>query len=436
MKQGKVSGLLPIGIFLVLYIGSGIIFHDFYAMPAIVAFLIALIGAFLQNPKRSFSEKLGIVTKSMGDENVMMMCLIFILAGAFSGSVQAAGGVESTVNFGLTILPPKIAVAGLFLIACFISIAMGTSVGTIAALTPIAVGISQKTGFAGAMCVGAVVCGAMFGDNLSMISDTTIAATRTQGCQLRDKFQENFFIVLPAAVITISLFLFLAWDSNYVIADQLPYGFVKMLPYLVVLVGALFGGNVFCVLILGTVVSLIVGITTGAFPIQSIFTVIASGADGNGGIMNMYDITVISIVVAGIIGLVKENGGIDFILSGIRRHVKGKKGAQLGIAALSSMVDAATANNTIAIVIAGPIAKDIAEEFEISPRRTAALLDIFTSVWQGIIPYGAQLLYASAGAAAVGLTVSPVQLIPYLFYPFLMGICGVVAILIKKDKVN
>ncbi len=433
MKEGKLSGLLPIGVFLLLFIGSGLIFNDFYAMPAIVAFLCALVVAFLQNPKKSFTDKLSVVTKSMGDENVMTMCLIFILAGAFSGTVQAAGGVESTVNFGLMIMPPKIAIAGLFLIACFISVAMGTSVGTIAALTPIAVGISEKTGFSGALCVGAVVCGSMFGDNLSMISDTTIAATKTQGCDMKDKFKENFKIVLPAAIITIILFFAFAWNSNYVTAENLDYSLVKILPYLGVLVGALLGANVFLVLILGTVFSIIVGVATDSIVISNIFNVIGRGMDGNGGIMNMYDIIVISIIVAGIIGLVKENGGIDYILSKIRRHVKGKKGAQLGIAALSSLVDISTANNTIAIVMAGPIAKDIAEEYHVSPRRTAALLDIFTSVWQGLIPYGAQLLYASAGAAAVGLTISPLEIIPYLFYPMLMAVCGIIAILIKSD---
>lgn len=433
MKKGKLSGLLPIGVFLILYIGTGIVLKDFYAMPAIVAFLLALVVAFLQNPKKSFQEKLATVTKSMGDENVMTMCLIFVLAGAFSGAVQAAGGVDSTVNFGLSILPPRVAVAGLFLIACFISIAMGTSVGTIAALTPIAVGVSEKTGFAGAMCVGAVVCGAMFGDNLSMISDTTIAATKTQGCDMKDKFRENFKIVLPAALITVMLFLVLAWNAEYKIVGDLEYNLFKIVPYIIVLVGALLGMNVFVVLILGTVLSVLVGVFTGTIAISQIFYVIGRGADGNGGIFNMYDIVVISIVVAGIIGLVKENGGIDYILENIKTHVKGKKGAQVGIAVLSSLVDISTANNTIAIVMAGPIAKDIANEYNIEPRRTAALLDIFTSVWQGIIPYGAQLLYASAGAAAVGLTILPTDLVPYLFYPILMGICGVISIFFRKE---
>ena len=416
----------------------GVWLNDFYAMPAIVGFLIALGVAFCQNRKRSFSEKMEDVTHSMGDSNVMIMCLVFVMAGGFSGAVQAAGGVDSTVNFSLSILPPSVAVAGLFIIGCFISTAMGTSVGTIAALAPIAVGISDKTGIVGALCIGAVVSGAMFGDNLSMISDTTIAATRTQGCEMKDKFRENFKIVLPAAVISLILFLILASGGDYTFTGDRSYNLFKILPYLVVLIGALLGMNVFVVLALGIVLSLVVGVTTGAFAWTDMFRVVFEGPDGAGGIKNMYDITVISIVVAGIIGLVKANGGIDFILNGIKKRVKTPKGAQLGIAALSSLVDISTANNTVAIVMAGPIAKDISNEFSISPKRTAAILDIFTSVWQGIIPYGAQILYACAGAAAVGMTLSPVELLPYLFYPILMGISAVVFILLfgnrKKSK--
>ena len=434
MKKGNPWALLPILCFLVVFIGMGVWLNDFYAMPAIVGFLIALGVAFCQNRKRSFSEKMEDVTHSMGDSNVMIMCLVFVMAGGFSGAVQAAGGVDSTVNFSLSILPPSVAVAGLFIIGCFISTAMGTSVGTIAALAPIAVGISDKTGIAGALCIGAVVSGAMFGDNLSMISDTTIAATRTQGCEMKDKFRENFKIVLPAAVISLVLFLILASGGDYTFTGDRSYNLFKILPYLVVLIGALLGMNVFVVLALGIVLSLVVGVATGAFAWTDMFRVVFEGPDGAGGIKNMYDITVISIVVAGIIGLVKANGGIDFILNGIKKRVKTPKGAQLGIAALSSLVDISTANNTVAIVMAGPIAKDISNEFSISPKRTAAILDIFTSVWQGIIPYGAQILYACAGAAAVGMTLSPVELFPYLFYPILMGISAVVFILFFGNR--
>lgn len=426
MKKGNPWALLPIAVFLVVFIGCGVLFEDFYAMPAIVGFLIALVVAFLQNPKRSFAEKLSSVTKNMGDENVMIMCLVFVLAGAFSGAVKAAGGVDSTVNFGLSILPPQIAVAGLFLIGCFISTAMGTSVGTIVALAPIAVGISEKTGIAGALCMGAVVSGAMFGDNLSMISDTTIAATRTQGCEMKDKFRENIRIVLPAAIVSLILFLVVA-NGEYQVTGDLSYNILQIVPYLVVLVGALAGMNVFLVLVIGTILSVVIGVATGTIAPQDIFIVIAKGPDGESGVMSMYDITVISIVVAGVIGLVKANGGIDFVLNAIKRHVHSPKGAQIGIAALSSLVDISTANNTIAIVMSGPIAKEISDEYQIPPRRTAALLDIFTSVWQGIIPYGAQLL-----AAAGALSVTPIHLLPYLFYPILMGVSALFFILFGK----
>ena len=351
-----------------------------------------------------------------------------IAKNVITGAVKSAGGVESTVNFALSILPTGIVLPGLFLIACFISISMGTSVGTIAALAPIAIGVAEKTGLAGAICLGAVVGGAMFGDNLSMISDTTIAATRTQGCEMDDKFKENFKIALPAAVITFVIFLWLGLGSEYALDSNLDYNLWQVLPYVAVLVAALVGVNVFLVLIGGTVLSVIVGMALGTIAPDMIFIAIGSGLDGGSGIMNMYDITVISIICAGIIGLVRDNGGIEWILSKISGAVKGKRGAQFGIAALSSLVDVSTANNTVAIVIAGPIAKKISDEYGISARRTASLIDIFTSVWQGIIPYGAQILYASAGAAAVGMAVTPFEIIPYLFYPYLLAICALVFI--------
>ena len=427
----RLSGLLPVGVFLVLFIGSGVVLNDFYSMPAIVAFVCALAVAFIQNPRRSFDEKLESVARSMGESNVMIMCLVFVLAGAFTGSVQAAGGVESTVNFALSVLPTGIVLPGLFLIACFISLSMGTSVGTIAALAPIAVGVATKTGLSGALCLGAIVGGAMFGDNLSMISDTTIAATRTQGCEMSDKFKENFKIALPAAIITFVVLLVMGLGSEYTIEGSLDYNLWQVLPYVAVLVAALVGVNVFIVLIGGTVLSIVVGVALGVIAPDMIFVSIGSGLDGGGGIMNMYDITVISIICAGIIGLVRDNGGIEWILSKIGGAVHGKRGAQFGIAALASLVDVSTANNTVAIVVAGPIARKIAEEYDVSSRRTASIIDIFTSVWQGIIPYGAQLLYASAGAAAVGLVVTPFEIIPYLFYPYLLAICAIMFIAVR-----
>ena len=410
------------GVFLVIFLGAGIALRDFSAMPAIVAFLIALFTAFLQNRKVSFDEKIKIIAGGLGEENIITMCLIFLCAGGFSGAVSAAGGVESAVNLGLSLIPAHFAVSGLFIIACFISVSMGTSMGTIAALASIAGGISEKTGFSMAVCIAAVVCGAMFGDNLSMISDTTIAAVKTQGCEMKDKFKANFLIVLPAAVLTIFFFWLITAGVSYEIEGGLDYNFLEVLPYIFVLVGALVGINVFLVLVGGIVMSLAVGLWTGNIALSEIFTVVGDG------VVSMYDITVISIIVACIVSLVRANGGILFILNLIKRRIRGKKGAQAGIAALALTVDLCTANNTVAIVMAGPIAKEISEEFGVKPKRAASLLDMFTSVGQGLIPYGAQLLSA---AALTGLT--PYDMIPYLVYPVLMGICGIGAIILSRD---
>ena len=420
-KKGRASALLPIGIFLVIFIGAGIISNDFYTMPAIVGFLIALVVAFLQNPRVRFHDKISIISKGIGEENIVTMCLIFLAAGAFSGTIKAAGGVESTVNLGLSIMPSSIAVVGLFIIGCFISVSMGTSVGTITAMAPIGVGIAEKTGIAVPICMGAIVCGAMFGDNLSMISDTTIAAVRTQGGEMKDKFKENFLIVLPAAIITAVIFFFIASGNAGNIDEELNYQIVKVVPYLVVLIGALIGINVFIVLIAGTILSAIVGVGTGAFAIGEVFQKMGEG------ITSMYDITVISIIVAAIVALVKEYGGIEFILNLIKKRINGPRGGEFGISILALLVDCCTANNTVAIVMSGPIAKEISEEFDVSPRRSASLLDIFASVGQGIIPYGAQLLTA-AGLSAL----SPVQIMPYLFYPILMGVSAILFILFRR----
>jgi len=419
-NQGKLSALLPIGVFLVIFLGAGIIFQDFYAMPAIVAFLIALFVAFLQNRKVSFDEKVKIIAQGVGEENIITMSLIFLCAGAFSGAVTAAGGVDSTVNLGLSLIPAHFIVAGLFIISCFISVSMGTSMGTIAALAPIAVGVSNEAGFPMAICIAAVVCGAMFGDNLSMISDTTIAAVKTQGCEMKDKFKANFLIVLPAAVITIVFFWFVTRDMSYNIASG-EYNLFQVIPYLVVLIGALIGINVFLVLIAGTVLSIVVGVWTGTIAVSEMFTVMGDG------VTSMYDITVISIIVACIVSLVRANGGIQFILDLIKSRICGKRGAQAGIAALALLVDLCTANNTVAIVMSGPIAKEICDEFGVEPKRSASLLDMFTSVGQGLIPYGAQLLSA---ATLTGLT--PFDMMPYLIYPILMAVCGIGAIIISK----
>lgn len=422
-KKGNPLALLPIGVFLVLFLGTGIATKDFYRMPVLVAFLIAAAVAFLPNRKESMATKLEIFCNGAGENNIILMCIIFLLAGAFSNVAKSMGAVESTVNLSLSILPTNLLVAGLFIIACFISVSMGTSVGTITALTPIGIGIAQKTGMPVALIIGAIIGGGMFGDNLSMISDTTIAAVRTQGCELKDKFKTNFLIVLPAAILTIIILTVIASGYQTTLEGDYVYSIVKVLPYLAVLIGALAGVNVFALLGGGALFAGIIGMMNGSF---DFFGFMQAAGEG---MMGMEDLAMFSIVIGGTLALIKHNGGIDFLLNSIKSRIKTKKGAEFGIAALVSVVDLCTANNTIAIVMAGPLAKDIAEEFNIAPKRTASLLDIFSSCWQGMIPYGAQILSA-AGLAAV----SPMELLPFIFYPMLMGLCGLLAIAFEFPK--
>ena len=420
--EKNVMALLPIAVFIVLFVGSGLVTGNFYLMPTTLAFLLALIVALLQNKKYTFEQKLYVAASGAGDVNIITMCIIYLLAGIFSAVVSAAGGVTSTVNFALSFIPVHLAVMGLFLMGCFISISMGTSCGTIAALAPIAVDISQKTGYEMALCIGAVVCGAMFGDNLSMISDTTIAAVRTQGCEMKDKFKANFAIVLPAAIITAVLFYFIGSGSAYKTATNLDYNFIQVVPYLMILIGALAGVNVFALLGGGTIISIFVGLYTDSFASSKILMLTGSGLSA------MYEIAIIAILAACISALVRLNGGFAWILGTVQNHVGGVKGAQLGIGALSLMMDIATANNTIAIVLAGPLAKKIAETYKISAKRAASLLDIFSSVGQGLLPYGAQLLSA---AALTKLT--PLDIMPYLYYPILMLVCVVIFVFISRE---
>ncbi len=421
--------LLPFIVFIVLFAGGGIVAGDFYAMPALVAFVTALFVALLQNTKKTFNEKLEIIARGAGDVNIVTMVLIFQVAGAFSGVVSAAGGVESTVNFGLSILPVNLIIVGLFIIGCFISVSMGTSMGTITALAPIAVGVADQTGFSITICIAAVVCGAMFGDNLSMISDTTIAAVRTQGCEMKDKFKQNFFIVLPAAIITIVVFYIQSTGLDVSAVEVGDYQIIKIVPYMVVLIGALIGFNVFAVLIAGVLLSLAVGVGTGTFTIFEGIQAIGSGMSG------LFEISIISIVVACIVALVKENGGIDLILDTIKTRTKGKKGAEFGIAILVFLVDLCTANNTVAIVLSGPVAKEIGDEFEVEPRRVASILDIFASVGQGLIPWGAQLLTAAALVVEGGFAgITPIDIIPNLYYPILMAVSCILFMAFRPQK--
>ena len=428
MRKGRAIALLPIAVFLVLYLGLGILFEyvmkipmGFYNVPIVFAFLVAILVACLQNRKVSFDEKLGIMAHGLADKNIITMLLIFLTAGVFVG-VVGRSSAESVAYFMLSIIPARFSVAVLFGVACFVSLAMGTSVGTITLLTPIAVAVSNASGFGLPLCVASVMGGSMFGDNLSFISDTTIAACNGQDCEMKDKFRMNFLIVLPAAVITLLIFVALTLGGSGQVEVE-AYSVWKVLPYLVVLAGAVAGVNVFVILIIGTVLSLIVGVASGAFAWTQIFAVMGTG------VTSMYDITVISIIVACIGALVKEYGGIQWLIDFIHRRVGSKKGAQLGIAGLVAAVDVATANNTVAIVMSGSIAKEISEEYGIDPRRTASLLDIFASVIQGILPYGAQLLYAAAGAGITAL-----EIVPYMFYCYLMAACAIIFILFFSGR--
>lgn len=409
--EGNFKALLPIFAFVVLFFGSGVFFGDFYVMPITLVFLAALFVAVLQDKTLSFDKKLEICAAGAGDSNIVIMCLIFLTAGGFAGIAEASGGVSSVVNLFLSFVPPNLAVVGLFAAGCIISMAMGTSVGTVAALTPVALDISQKTGGSLPPAVGAVVCGAMFGDNLSFISDTTIAAVRTQGCAMADKFKTNLKIVLPAAILTAVIFCVLTQREAYPRTEGLPYNVVQTLPYLFILIGALTGANVLALLAAGAVFSAAAGICTAGLTAADVFSAVGRGMAG------MYEIAIIAVLVSCIGALVRHNGGFQWILDFIQRKMSGYVGAQSGIVLLVGFFDIATANNTVAIVLAGPMAKQISEKYGISPQKSASLLDISGSVFQGLLPYGAQLLSA---AKLAGITSAAI--LPYMYYPVLMGI--------------
>ncbi len=423
----NLKGLFPIFLFLVLYLGNGIYFEyihrsegqmGFYVVSVVLAFSIALIAAFLQNRQVGFEEKIRICAAGIGDENIVIMLFIFLAAGAFGGIASAAGGASSTANLLLSIIPGRFAVPGLFLIACLISMAMGTSVGTITVIAPIACEAARSGGLSTALCVGVVVGGAMFGDNLSFISDTTIAATKTQGVEMKDKFRTNLRVALPAAALTFAGLILYAVFSKGTQMDVPEYSLLQAIPYFIVLILSVLGVHVFVVLLSGIVMFATAGAATGALTYAQ-----ALSSMGNG-IAGMFETMIVTILVASIAALMKANGGFEAILGLIRRKADSRRGGMLGIALLTSFMDIATANNTVAIVIAAPIARDISREYGVDPKMTASLLDTCSCIAQGIIPYGAQLLIASgiAGVTSMGL-------IPYLFYPFLLMICVLISIL-------
>ncbi len=408
--------LLPLGVFLFTYLIVSILAGDFYKMPITVAFVIASVTAIAITKGLKLSERVEIFCKGAGNPNILLMVLIFIMAGAFAQTTKDMGSVDATVNLTLAFLPQALLAPGLFIAACFISISVGTSVGTIVALTPVAAGIALKTDMNPALMTAVVVSGAMFGDNLSFISDTTIVATRTQGCKMNDKFKTNFRIVLPFAVITALLYFFVADKASAAYTAQ-AISWVKVIPYVVVLGAAIAGVNVMAVLFSGTVLAGLIGLATSSFNLWG-----WTGAMGDG-IKNMGELIIVTILAGGMLEMIRHNGGISWIITKLTKRIESRKGAEFSIAALVSFANLCTANNTIALIMAGPIAKDIAVRYKVPANRSASILDIFSCFVQGIIPYGAQLLMA-AGLAAL----SPIQIMEYLYYPYLLGVGALVAI--------
>lgn len=436
-KNGKSSGnaiaLLPIGVFLVLYLGLGILFEyvmkipmGFYNVPIVVAFLAAILVACLQNRAVSFDQKLEIMARGVGDKNIITMLLIFLAAGSFVG-VVGRSSAESVAYCMLSLIPARYSVAVLFVVACFVSVAMGTSVGTITLLVPIASAVSGASGFDLAFCVASVMGGAMFGDNLSFISDTTIAACNGQGCEMKDKFRENFWIAFPAAVITLILILVLSFQTDIQGQVSQSYNLVQIIPYVLVLIGGIIGLNVFIVLLTGIVSGAFIMLMWGHTAPVDLLTNMGSGVSG------MFETCMVAILVAALCALIREYGGFDALLSWIHRIFRGKKGGQLGMGLLVGTMDIATANNTVAIVMANPIAGEMAQEYGISPKKTASLLDTFSCIFQGIIPYGAQMLVAIAAVGELGDSISAFQIMPKLFYPMFLLLTSLVTI-IRSDK--
>ncbi len=417
-KKGNWFALLPIAVFLVVYIGISLAFDNFYAMSVVVAFLIAILVACLQNKNLKFDDKLAVMAQGVADKNIITMILIFLAAGIFAGTLGREGA-KAVADLFLSFIPANYSALVLFIVSCFISTAMGTSCGTISVIAPIALELAVITGGSLPLYVGSVIGGAMFGDNLSFISDTTIAATSTQGCKMKDKFKENFFIALPAAIITLIIL------TVFALTNQTANGYTPdninlwlLIPYVLVLVGGIAGVNVFVVLLVGIVTAIIIKLSLGSL-LLTVITSMGSGAN------SMFEVILVTMLVSMLSALIKEHGGFDALLSGIKKVFKGKVGGQLGISLLVSVMDVATANNTVAIVISAPIAKNISQEYGITNTKTASLLDIFGSVVQGVLPYSAQMI------TAVSLTgVATGAIFPYLFYPYLLGISTLAFIII------
>ena len=426
------AALIPIGVFLVLYLGLGILFEyvmkipmGFYQVPIVVAFLAAILVACLQNRAVSFDEKLELMAKGVGDKNIMTMILIFLAAGIFVG-VTGRSSAEAAAYFLLNVAPAKLAVAVLFVVSCFVSVAMGTSVGTITLIAPIAAAVSTRSGFSLPLCIASVIGGAMFGDNLSFISDTTIAACSTQGVAMREKFRANFKIALPAALVTLVLIILISLRADISAVPIGEHNLILLIPYILVLIGGVVGLNVFLVLLIGIVSGAVISLATGQmYPIDIMF--------GMGtGVSGMFETILVTILVSALCGLIRAYGGFESLLALIRRTFKGNRGGQLGIGLLVGLMDIATANNTVAIVMAGPIAKEVSEEYGIAGRKSASLLDTFSCIFQGVIPYGAQILVAIAACTTLGQTISAFDIIPLLFYPYMLLLSSLLFIFLEK----
>ena len=438
MKKSNALALLPIGVFMVFYLTLGIVFEyvmkismGFYSVPVVVAFLVALFVAVMQTKGETLDRKFEIMGQGVGDKNIVTMLIIFMLAGIFVG-VVGRSSAESVAYFMLSITPPRFAVVVLFVISCFVSTAMGTSVGTITLITPIADALAEGSGFSLPLCVGTVVGGAMFGDNLSFISDTTIAACNGQGCAMKDKFRTNFAIVLPAAIVTLILITVLSMNADINEGITKEYDMIQIIPYVLVLISGILGVNVFLTLIISILSGSIIMLLTGAVDFPSLLSGMGSGAAG------MFETSMVAILVAALCALIRFNGGFDALLNGIRKVFKGRKGGQLGIGLLVGLMDIATANNTVAIVMANPIASEMAKDYGINKKKVASILDTFSCIFQGFLPYGAQILVAVSTVTTLGYTISAFDIIKNLFYPFMLLLSSLLFIFVipeKKEKV-
>lgn len=422
MEKGNVKALLPILVFVLFYLGLGILFEyilkipmGFYNVPIVVAFMLSILVASLQS-KRAFDDQLQLMGDSLSDKNIITMLLIFMAAGIFVG-VVGRSSAASVAYFVLNYIPVQYAVLALFLISCFVSLAMGTSCGTITLIAPIAVSIAEASGFSVALCLATVMGGAMFGDNLSFISDTTIAACNGQGCDMKDKFKENFRIAVPATLMTLVLIQLLSNAENITEIMHHDYNLLETVPYVLVLACGLAGMNVFLVLVLGIVVGSLIMLLTGSVEFVKLLSNMGNGA------ASMFETSMMAILVPALCALVKDSGGITALLNGVKSWFKGRKGGKLGIGVMVFGIDIATANNTVAIVVANPIVKEMAKEYDINPKQAASLLDTYSCIIQGIIPYGAQMLILLSVASGMGHTLNVFQVMQYLFYPYMLFVC-------------